>query len=381
MNGIVDVTENYENYEQGSNDPLPRFLVLIGKYNPNSENKVVIKGTDISLVYVNLFNLSNSYITWTTPMNADGITFVELYDPNVYISSERGNTKVLYFDCQTINSVGKIKMKQDTGEDYSIELCMTELKNLKNVNRSEIFNGINGCGGEAFDIPADKMMVTTSTRNKNVRPNGLSICLNAELYVKNPDLIPLCPGSMQKAWENGKYIRGACCTNDKTYVAWCYGKKCFKPDTNIDGINLWKINDSNRCMLSKNRNNIEKKYDGDVNTIAGSGISNLKEGVGKLVDNTSNFRNRIYNMQLKMAQMDEDVNDRRNELKKAEELINQNKRIIKRKMQILDNRGKQLQQAVERNIYWKKVLYVIFSLIIVVIVVILLVSSFMKKQN
>ena len=69
-----------------------------------------------------------------------------------------------------------------------------------------------------------------------------------------------------------------------------------------------------------------------------------------------------------------------NELKEKQIIMDKNREIIKNKMKILDGRNRMLQISIDKNIFYKKVVYVILSIVIAIIIIILFAVSFFKSK-
>ena len=69
-----------------------------------------------------------------------------------------------------------------------------------------------------------------------------------------------------------------------------------------------------------------------------------------------------------------------NELREKQSILERNKEIIKDKMKILEGRNRMLQLSMDKNIFYKKVVYVILSIVIALIIIILFAVSFFKSN-
>lgn len=386
---MSDTFENFATYDDTFNR-LPNIIALPGKYTGTMENKITIENTDIVLNYQYLLYLDGQNITWNSDFQPQGITIVILATNNVFMGGERKSTNLIFFDGISTYSVGTLKMKQpNSDETYSLEVCLTDYENYNKVCRSFIARDINNCVN-SFNISGDNLSITPSTRVNTPRPNGVSICID---FTKNPldissglnSILPPCPSGSEKCWIGKNFVNGFCydaSTNTSFYTG-CNDKKCYFPDKQMNGINTWwnaPGSGRNNCNAPSSEQD-EVVYNGDINNVAGSGIINMKEGTMQMVDNASNFRNNIYNMQEKIASQDIDILSKTKEYNDAQKMMEKNREIINNKMKILESRNRQLQISIDNNIYWKKFLYVLFAVIIGIIVIVILFSSFMKKSN
>jgi len=210
--------------------------------------------------------------------------------------------------------------------------------------------------------------------------NGFTICIDFNKQVPYPP----CPPGTSKCWnERGVFTNGYC-YNEKTnqmistYCAPQYDN-CFAPNK-IGDVNTWFRQGGKACSTKPN-NNIISQNNTSMSQLVGSGISNMREGTNKMLENAKNLQNRIVNVQELIEKQKFDMGTRRQQVSDTENLIKANQNVIKRKMNILDSRNKQLEQSIDRNIYWKKVLYVLFTIIIIIIVIVLFVTSFLKNRS
>ncbi len=386
---MSNTIENFATYDDTFNR-LPDVIALPGKYNGTTENKITIENTDIVLNYQFLLYLDGQYITWNGDYQPEGITIIILGANNVFMGGDRKSTNLIFLEGFSTYSIGTLKMKQPNSNDtYSLEVCMTDFENYNKVCRTTMSPDINNCQ-DAFNISSDYLNITPSTRVTSPRPNGISVCID---FTKNPynvpslfnSILPPCPSSSEKCWSGGKFINGLCydAATNTGYFTGCNDKRCYFPDKQVNGINTWWNKEgSGKFFCDAPPNQQEKTaYDGDINNVAGSGIINMKDGTKKMVDNASNFRANIYNMQSKIASQDVDILSKTQEYKEAQKMLDKNREIINDKMKILESRNRQLQISIDNNIYWKKFLYALFAIIIGIIVIVILFSSFMKKSN
>jgi hypothetical protein len=98
-----------------------------------------------------------------------------------------------------------------------------------------------------------------------------------------------------------------------------------------------------------------------------------------LMDNNINaLKTHVINLQENIDKTKVDPQKLFNELKEKQIIIENNKLIIKNKMKILDGRNRMLQISMDKNIFYKKVVYVLLSVVISIIIIILFAFSFFK---
>jgi len=92
------------------------------------------------------------------------------------------------------------------------------------------------------------------------------------------------------------------------------------------------------------------------------------------------LRSNVLNLQENIEKTKVDPEKMFNELREKQVLIEKNKLIIKDKMKILEGRNRMLQISMDKNIFYKKVVYVLLAIIISIIVIVLFVASFFKSN-
>ena len=107
---------------------------------------------------------------------------------------------------------------------------------------------------------------------------------------------------------------------------------------------------------------------------------NIDEGIGLMNNNIIALKSQTINLQENIEKTRIDPEKMFNELKEKQIIMDKNREIIKNKMKILDGRNRMLQISIDKNIFYKKVVYVILSIVIAIIVIILFAVSFFKSK-
>jgi hypothetical protein len=119
------------------------------------------------------------------------------------------------------------------------------------------------------------------------------------------------------------------------------------------------------------RNNAEDKYES---------FMNIDKGIDVMNDNIIALKSQTINLQENIEKTKIDPERMFNELKEKQIILDKNKEIIINKMKILEGRNRMLQISMDKNIFYKKVVYVILSIVISIIVIILFAVSFFKSK-
>jgi hypothetical protein len=107
---------------------------------------------------------------------------------------------------------------------------------------------------------------------------------------------------------------------------------------------------------------------------------NIDKGIELMNDNIIALRSQTINLQENIEKTKIDPEKMFNELKEKQSILDKNKEIIRNKMKILEGRNRMLQISMDKNIFYKKVVYVILSIVIALIIVILFAISFFKSN-
>jgi len=92
------------------------------------------------------------------------------------------------------------------------------------------------------------------------------------------------------------------------------------------------------------------------------------------------LRSNVLNLQENIEKTKVDPDKMFNELREKQLIIEKNKSIIKDKMKILESRNRMLQISMDKNIFYKKVVYVLLAIVISIIVIVLFAASFFKSS-
>ena len=111
-----------------------------------------------------------------------------------------------------------------------------------------------------------------------------------------------------------------------------------------------------------------------------SQFMNIDKGIEVMNDNIIALKSQTINLQENIEKTKIDPEKMFNELKEKESILEKNKEIIRNKMKILEGRNRMLQISMDKNIFYKKVVYVILSIVIALIIVILFAVSFFKSN-
>ena len=258
----------------------------------------------------------------------------------------------------------------------AIEVCKSKFKDFSLVNRSSIFVGNNNC--QVFYTINGNFLKTKAAKNyKGILPNFYTICIDTNKKIDPP----FCPSKYNKCWVNNQYRLGYCYDSktNTTFSTNCRGKECMdKESKKINNINTWWDAPGSGRKRCENPSDdiVFSKNNVDVNELSGMGIIDLNEDAKE----TTKLRNKIYNIQSDIEKQRMDLKDKEMQYKTTKGLVKYNKDIIEKKLRLLDNRNRQLELSIDRNIYWKKILYVLLALVILVIVILLFLSSIMKKD-
>ena len=107
---------------------------------------------------------------------------------------------------------------------------------------------------------------------------------------------------------------------------------------------------------------------------------NIDKGIDVMNDNIIALKSQTINLQENIEKTKIDPEKMFNELKEKQVILDKNKEIIREKMKILEGRNRMLQISMDKNIFYKKVVYVILSIVIAIIVLILFAVSFFKSN-
>ena len=106
----------------------------------------------------------------------------------------------------------------------------------------------------------------------------------------------------------------------------------------------------------------------------------IDKGIELMNDNIAALKSQTINLQENIEKTKIDPQRMFNELREKQIILERNKEIIKEKMKILEGRNRMLQLSMDKNIFYKKVVYVILSIVIALIIIILFAVSFFKSN-
>jgi len=104
-----------------------------------------------------------------------------------------------------------------------------------------------------------------------------------------------------------------------------------------------------------------------------------EENVRIMEEQIENIKNNILQTQAKIQMHDEDIKLREQALQNKNSQIQGQEMEIKKKMELLETRNRQLQLSMDRNIFKKKIIYTLLSLIIAIFIIILVSYVFLNK--
>ena len=119
------------------------------------------------------------------------------------------------------------------------------------------------------------------------------------------------------------------------------------------------------------RNNGEDEYES---------FMNIDKGIEFMNDNIVALKSQTINLQENIEKTRIDPEKMFNELKEKQIIMDKNREIIKNKMKILEGRNRMLQISMDKNIFYKKVVYVLIAIVISIIVIVLFAASFFKSS-
>jgi hypothetical protein len=104
----------------------------------------------------------------------------------------------------------------------------------------------------------------------------------------------------------------------------------------------------------------------------------VDRGIVYMDDNINALKSHVINLQENIDKTKVDPDKIFNELKEKQSILEKNKLIIENKMKILDGRNRMLQISLDKNIFYKKVVYVLLAVVISIIILLLFALSFYK---
>jgi hypothetical protein len=104
----------------------------------------------------------------------------------------------------------------------------------------------------------------------------------------------------------------------------------------------------------------------------------IDKGIVLMNDNINGLKSHVINLQENIDKTKIDPNKIFNELNEKQVILEKNKSIIRNKMKVLDGRNRMLQISMDKNIFYKKVVYVLLAVVISIIIIILFALSFFR---
>ena len=111
----------------------------------------------------------------------------------------------------------------------------------------------------------------------------------------------------------------------------------------------------------------------------GGADETINRDVQEMEQNIGVIKNNILKTQARIQMQDEDIKLRQQALRNKNMQILGQDREIKKKMELLDTRNRQLQLSIDKNIFKKKIIYTLLSIIIAILMLLLIGYSLMKK--
>jgi len=125
------------------------------------------------------------------------------------------------------------------------------------------------------------------------------------------------------------------------------------------------------------RNIGEDKYEAFMNL---DKIINVDDAIDTMNDNIVALKSQTINLQENIMKTKVDPDKIFNELREKQIIYDKNRGIIQDKMKILEGRNRMLQISTDKNIFSKKVVYILLTITISIILIILFGISFFKSK-
>jgi hypothetical protein len=104
----------------------------------------------------------------------------------------------------------------------------------------------------------------------------------------------------------------------------------------------------------------------------------IDKGIVFMDNNINGLKSHVINLQENIDKTKVDPNKIFIELNEKRNILEKNKLIIRDKMKVLDGRNRMLQVSIDKNIFYKKVVYVLLAVVISIIIIILFALSFFR---
>jgi len=360
------------------NIPISDWIILPGKYSPTSSQTISINGYSIPYQY--LLWLNNG-ITWNIPNPPNGITFVNVINPTQGLPSSLGETPFIFFDVVSTFAIGTFRSpnKAQFQRFGSIEVCQSPLKYLNERNRAKVLtNWTYSCdtGFTPFGIFPDNFSSIDSINSG--KPWGVTVCIN----FNKQTIYPKCGKQFQTCYNGNYYINGYCYNppGNEQISTYCVPQydNCFFPWRRYNNVNYW-WRQGGKAWCNAQPNTSTFSTGKSANEFVGKNISNFLDDAQLMNKNAIGLKNKALKMQQDVQRHRGDMEAKVLELKESRSLLDDNEKIINKKMEILESRNRQLQVSIDKNIYSKKVLYVLLAVLIAVVIIVLFGVSFLKN--
>lgn len=104
----------------------------------------------------------------------------------------------------------------------------------------------------------------------------------------------------------------------------------------------------------------------------------VDKGIVFMNDNINGLKSHVINLQENIDRTKIDPNKIFNELNEKQVILEKNKLFIHNKMKVLEGRNRMLQISMDKNIFYKKVVYVLLAVVISILIIILFALSFFR---
>ena len=107
---------------------------------------------------------------------------------------------------------------------------------------------------------------------------------------------------------------------------------------------------------------------------------NMDQTIDVMNSNIDGLKSQTINLQENIQKTKVDPEKIFNELREKNIIMEKNREIIRDKMKILEGRNRMLQLSMDKNIFYKKVVYILLSITIAIIIIIIFGMSFFKSN-
>ena len=106
----------------------------------------------------------------------------------------------------------------------------------------------------------------------------------------------------------------------------------------------------------------------------------MDQTIDVMNSNIDGLKSQTINLQENIQKTKVDPEKIFNELREKNIIMEKNREIIRDKMKILEGRNRMLQLSMDKNIFYKKVVYILLSITIAIIIIIIFGMSFFKSN-